>query len=326
MNLFATILQATAPVFGLLLVGAFFRSRNWLNPDTDQRIMQLLLNVFYPALIVTSIIGNKSLSTGGNVIAAPVIGAVTILLGLFFCLKLSPLFGMKLGSDQRTFAFSAGIYNYGYTPIYLIQNLYPDSDMIGVLFVHNLGVELVFWSIGILILTGGLGKNWAKKLLSPPLLGLFLGLFINLSGLHGWLSGDAPALFSASYKVSCQIVSALGGCAVTLGIVVCGSSLWDAAKSTCLWKQLNVSLAACVLRLGLLPLFFLAIAVWAPISHELKVVVIIQSAMPSALFPFVLIRYYGANSDIGLRTVLSTTLVSLVTIPLWISLGLWLIA
>jgi predicted permease len=75
----------------------------------------------------------------------------------------------------------------------------------------------------------------------------------------------------------------------------------------------------------LLPLSFLVVAKHLPASAELKHVLVLQAAMPSAVFPIVMARHFGGDPPTALRVVLSTSLVGLVTIPLWVRFGLsWL--
>jgi predicted permease len=74
-----------------------------------------------------------------------------------------------------------------------------------------------------------------------------------------------------------------------------------------------------------LPLAFLLIAAWIPASRELKSVIIVQAAMPGAVIPVLLARHYRGHPVTALRVALSTALLSLVTIPLWISLGMTLL-
>jgi predicted permease len=80
-----------------------------------------------------------------------------------------------------------------------------------------------------------------------------------------------------------------------------------------------------LLRLGLLPLGMLLLAMVLPCSVELKRVVAIQAAMPAATFPIVLARHYDGDTGVGTWIVLSSSLVSLITIPLWIPAGLHLL-
>jgi len=71
-----------------------------------------------------------------------------------------------------------------------------------------------------------------------------------------------------------------------------------------------------------LPLLFLVAAKYLPLTVELKRVLVLEAAMPSAVFPIVLSKHYGGDPPTAVRVVLATTAVSLVTIPLWIRFGM----
>jgi predicted permease len=85
-----------------------------------------------------------------------------------------------------------------------------------------------------------------------------------------------------------------------------------------------VSLAV-TLRQGLLPCVFIVVAWLLPVSAELKRVLVIQAAMPTAMIPIILARHYEGDPPTALRVAMGTTLVSIITIPLWLHSGLqWL--
>ena len=84
------------------------------------------------------------------------------------------------------------------------------------------------------------------------------------------------------------------------------------------WK---ISVGGVFVRLVLLSVMLLAAAKWLPISLELKQVLVVQAGMPSAMFPIVLSRHYGGETNVAILMVLSTTVVSLVSMPLIISFG-----
>jgi predicted permease len=58
------------------------------------------------------------------------------------------------------------------------------------------------------------------------------------------------------------------------------------------------------------------------LSVELKRVILIQAAMPAGIMPIVLARHYGGETGVAIRIVLATTIASVITMPLWIHLGI----
>jgi predicted permease len=88
------------------------------------------------------------------------------------------------------------------------------------------------------------------------------------------------------------------------------------------WRVIG---SAALLRVGLLPILFLLVAKFLPASLELKRVIVLEAAMPAAVFPIVMARHYAGDPATAMRVVIGTTVVGLVTIPLWIRLGMqWL--
>jgi predicted permease len=87
----------------------------------------------------------------------------------------------------------------------------------------------------------------------------------------------------------------------------------------------NIAVAACVVRLGIMPVLMLCFARFLPCSVELKRVLVVEAAMPSAVFPIIMARYYGGQPLTAVQVVLATTAVGLVACPLWIRAGFaWL--
>jgi len=71
-----------------------------------------------------------------------------------------------------------------------------------------------------------------------------------------------------------------------------------------------------------LPSLFLLLIKLLPLSPELKRVLIIQAAMPSAVMPIVLSRLYNGDPPTAIRVVMGTSVLGLITIPLWLRFGI----
>lgn len=59
-----------------------------------------------------------------------------------------------------------------------------------------------------------------------------------------------------------------------------------------------------------------------PCPIELKRVLVVQAAMPSAVLPITVARHYGGIPVTAVQIVLGTTAISVFTCPLWIRAGL----
>src|SRR5258708_21819176 len=245
MTSYWNLLGLIAPVFIIIAVGVVARRAQWLTPEADASLLKLVVNLLYPALIFESVLGNAALRTPSNLIWAPLVGFVTIVLGFGVAWWAGKGVGLSVGTGLRTFAFAVGIYNYGYIPVPLMGGLFGREE-VGVVLVHNVGCEAAIWTVGILVLAGlSIREGW-RKLLNAPVVSLVLALIGNL--LH--LDQRLPVFVLNS-------IHALAQCAIPVGLLVIGATLDEhLAKPQELFNP-KITLSACFLRLGILPIAFL---------------------------------------------------------------------
>lgn len=310
MNEYWTVLSAALPVFLVMMIGGGVRRANWLTEEADHSLMRVVVNLLIPALIFDSLLGNPALDQTQNIIVAPIIGFGTIVGGLFISYWVAPLFGAAESIRRRTFGFVLGIYNYGYVPIPLILLLF-DRETLGVLFLHNLGVEVAIWTIGVALLRGQSGGGSFRAIINPPILSVFAGLAAHFAGLHHYL----PEFVSTS-------INLLGVSSIPLALLLIGATMADNIGEFDPKRGGRTVLGALLLRLGVFALLFLLLAVVLPVSQELKRVIVLQAAMPAATFPLIMTKHYGGHVATALRAVFWTSFVGLITIPIWIRLGL----
>src|SRR6185369_3379501 len=123
-----------------MAAGWLIRRIGWLTEEADASLLRVIVNLLYPCLILDTILGNPAMAKMGNVLLAPVVGFVTVAMGYGLSYAAAPLFGAREPRERRTFAFTTGIYNYGYLALPIAQTRFG-SETSGVLFIHNLGVE-----------------------------------------------------------------------------------------------------------------------------------------------------------------------------------------
>jgi len=310
MSEFQTVLGAVVPIFVITGVGLIIRRLNWLTEEADQSLLRININLLMPCLILDKAIGNPALSEMRNLLLAPLVGFVTLGLGLFLAFASRPLHAITEAPARRTFAFSVGLYNYGYVPLPLALLLF-DERTAGVLFVHNVGVEIGVWTLGVVILTGQrVGRDW-RKIVNAPLVAIVLAIVFNAVGWHKFI----PGLVLTG-------IHWLGECAVPMALILIGAIVADHLHefhSASGWRVIGT---AVLLRIGILPVLFLLAAKYLPASVELKRVMVLQAAMPAAVFPIILARHYGGNPPTAMRVVIGTSVIGLLTIPLWIRFGM----
>jgi len=303
---FANILLAAIPVFLIVGVGYCTRIFSVVNDDSEQSIMKLIVNVLYPCFIITSISGSETLKQV-DVVASSIaagfgltVAALLIAKGLGHAMKIEPVDGIN------TFCVSTAIQNYGFIPIPLIKALFGEraTETLGVMFVHNLGLELAMWTIAIVLLSGTMKGAW-RRLINGPTIAIIAGLFLNFSGLYELIPGFVA-----------NAIHDIGQCSIPMGLILAGATLAGVMQKEKWNINPKVIAGSLAIRFAIMPLIFLFVASLVSFSPELRNVLIVEAAMPAAIFPIVLAKHFGGKPAIAVQVCVVTTLVSLLATPL----------
>jgi malate permease and related proteins len=304
---YVSILTAILPVYLTMLAGGLLRKTGVLPKESDVGLMRLAVNFLFPCLILERMVGNEALLDPGRVALGAVLGFSLVALGIGLAYLAGPWVGLKVGQGRRTFAMANGIQNYGFVAIPVMSALFPGKTTLGVMFTFALGIEIAVWTLAVGVLTG-LGKAPWKALLSAPVVAILSALVLNAAGVGPHI----PAVVHSWLHY-------VGDCYVPLSVLLIGATTADLLGQ----EKMNWGVACLspILRLGVVPLAFFAAARWLPVGTELQRVLLVQGAMPSAVFGIVLARMYGGHPATAVQVVLSTTLISTITTPLVLKAG-----
>ena len=307
---YPALLGAVTPTFVVLACGFALRRFHGLRREADASLLTIAVNFLYPCFIADTILRSTALRDLGTVAVAPVVGFSLLLLCFGVASLSSKLLRLKWPQPARTFAFSAAVPNWGYLPIPLVQQLFG-TNTTGVLFVHNIGLELALWSVGVWLLSGS--GSW-RQVLTIPFFAILGALALNFAHVAEWLP---PAMLDS--------LRYLGQAAIPLSLLLTGATLADALLSLHDDRRPMITVTGCIVRAALLPPLFLAAARWLPLSPDLRRVLAVQAAMPCAMVPVLLSRYFRGDVGTATQIVLASTALGLLTIPFWLQIGLsWL--
>ena len=309
---FFDLFFAIVPLFLVGVMGMWFRKHGAMAIHADTTMLWLLINLFTPCLIIDSFLGNKALVDINSVSVAPILGFITVVIGL--ALSYLALRFLKLQTNQQgTFALCVSLYNYGYFPIPLIM-LFFDKSVLGMLFVFNVGLEFAVWTLGLMTLTGRSSLLTSlKQALTPPLIAVVFSFIVNL-----WTEGE-PLPLGVS-----RVIHMIGQATIPMALLLVGATIYDYAPTMRDSHPVVPVIVGVVLRLLVIPLIFLGMAVFLPMPRDLKTVLCIQAGMPSAVFPIILVKRYGGDPQLAIRIIVATSLLCLFTMPAWVSLALGL--
>lgn len=305
------VLTAVIPIFLIIVLGYGARRMHLFTEAAETALMRVITKLLYPCLVLSFVIGNPALQQIDGVWIPPLIGFSTTVIGYIIGLIVFRWFCTGSKKDRRTFAFCTGLPNYGYFPIPIVAQLF-DRETMGILLVHNIGVEVALWSVGVgYLMTTGPAKGLLLRIMNPPLIALIIGLIINFSGLAPMI----PPYCMETFEL-------LGNCAIPLGLLLIGASFYALMKTHGLQTNWRIPLIGMLLRMALFPLLFCIFIAYNSLPPALNHVLVVQAAMPCAVFPIVLTRLYKGSTAIACKMALSTTLLGLISIPLWIHFGL----
>ncbi|MDF2376870.1 MAG: AEC family transporter [Verrucomicrobiales bacterium] len=304
-----TILSATLPVFLVMGIGFGFHRRGWLGEEVEVGVMKLGLNLLFPCFILTLVPGNPALKTLPPAIWAIGLGFVLVVTGIAVAWVVAKAGRIKKGHGLRTFAISAGIQNYGFLTLPIVVGLFPDNPgPAGLVFVHGIGVEIAMWTVGLSVMSG---KAGFKSIINGPFVAVTLALILNYTGLFRFIPG-----------IAATTMEMLGRCAVPMAIFMIGATIGRYFKRGIFHDAFRVAALSVIVRLGIVSCVILAAAKFLPAPPDLQRLLVVQAAMPAAVFPIVLARLFGGQPQVAIQVVLSTSLVGIVTAPLVIAWGL----
>jgi predicted permease len=332
---FSVALAAILSVFCIVGAGIIFRRSGRLTQEAEQPLLRLTIDLLLPCLIFDRVLKTDAFSNPQNLWLPPMLGFGLVALGVLFGLGVALLStrynGLATWKQRRTFAGCVGNYNYGYVPIPLIIAMFPDDDRIlGVLFVQNLGTEIAVWTVVLFTLMGKVNRKSLWHLINGPSIAIVLSVSLNLLGNSRFVPDAFHEHIAPCFDFLLLAMHLLGLASIPLSIILIGAIFADHFHREELKKRrattLKIAFWSILIRLIAMPSIFISLAVWLPCTMEIKQVLIIHGAMGSAIFPMVLAKHYGGDPQTAFDTILSNSLLSVLTLPLWIAVGLQLIS
>ena len=319
---FEIIMKAVLPVYLLVGVGFILHRFKVIYPEMEKGMLKLVIHCLYPCLILDKTLGNSLVRQPEIVGWGIGLGLGLVCCGMLVATIIGSLFGLKSGQGKRTFTLATGVQNYGYMAIPILAALFvvgDNDEVFGVLFIHSLGVEIGIWFIGLMVMTGSVMIS-PRLLLNGPIISVVLGVVLSWSEAWRFFDLNNGPIVGSVLR---QAMSWMGLCAFPIGILLIGSTM---AGLTGKGKIcLRTSLAGTLVRILIMPCVILAAAYFLPIATSLKQVLVVQASMPAAVTPIIVARHYGGRPGTAVQVVVATSILALLTMPLWISYGVRLL-
>ncbi|GAB0117191.1 AEC family transporter [Acidisoma sp. 7E03] len=307
------------PIFALIFVGLFCRRMNVLGPQATRELNRFVVYLALPALLfdIMAHASWKALDQPGF------IGAFTLSCFIVFAVTIAlRLRGGRHLADVGIDGLNAAYANTGFIGFPLSLLVWGHSSLTLTTIAAIITVCVLF-AVAIVIIEIGLqteshplhlARKVALSLVKNPLLvSPVLGALWAASGVP--LPGSAETFFKL-------LGEAASPCAlVALGLFL-GERRVTATVPAARPSDLRGSLLLVGLKLLLHPLVAWVLAVWVfrlpPAVTQLTVV---MAALPTGTGPFMLAEFYGREARVTANAILLSTILSLVTVSLYLAWG-----
>ncbi len=308
------LIQAIEGVLTLILmglVGYMLAYKKWFTPETKAIIPKLVNYVSLPLFLLYSLVH----AFHRDELIHLVYGALVPLLSMIVCFVLSLFLGRLLHINKK----HIGIFHAAFTTSNSIFIGLPvtlalfGEKAIPYTLLYFFANTTFFWTIGNYALSGDSGqakvklfsRSTVKRIFSGPIIGFLTAVIFIL------LNIQIPAFIL-------NAVQYLGNMTTPLALILIGITLYgmDLKKI-----RLNRDLLWVLLgRFVISPLSIMMVAYFIPIPALMYKVFVIMASLPAMIQIVVLSSFYKTDTEYATVVVSASTLLSIVTIPIFMLL------
>ncbi|HVI42493.1 MAG TPA: AEC family transporter [Anaerovoracaceae bacterium] len=292
-------------VFSISFIGYAANKIKWLPAESTKYLSLLLINIASPCLVLYSM-SQEELTAA--TIASVLQVAGLMLLALVTATGIS-LFAVKImkvpASDRGVYRTLLVLTNSGFMGFPLSLAVFGEKGLF-LMIIANAVFTLYTYSVGVIMLISGKDekltlKTAIKSMASIPVVASAIGLLIFAFGIQ------LPPLLE-------NFLDTVGGITIPLSMIIIGIQLAESkTKEVLNNKHLFETL---ILKLVVFPAILFGIFMWIPVNPFVFCIVIFAMAMPSAAIIPVLSEIYDTNAKLAAQAVFTTTMFSLITIPI----------
>ena len=291
--------QQVIVLFLLIGTGAAAVKTGVLKPENKQALSNLLVYIIVPAMIINSYRMDFSMEILHNLLAAFGMSILAICIGMGITLVLT-----ARRKDSRTpiFRFACIFSNAAYMGFPLISALFGSEGLLyasAYVTVFN----ILLWTVGYGFVSGSSDpKDVARSLLHTPVLyAMVIGLAVYL------LQIPLPAILTQPLELLANVNTPLS--MLITGMLIAAGNLRSIVGDAHIWQLAAV-------RMVLIPFVCLALFGLLGFHGMAAQVVVLLECCPAAAITSVFAVQFGHDESFAAGSVVLTTLLSIVSLPL----------
>lgn len=301
--MFINVLSQVVILMLLILLGFILTKCKILTDEGIKSMTDMVLLLVTPCVIIKSFMREFDKTALKNLLISFLI-AVLVHIGFIFIATV--FMRAKNISSQRVLRFGVIFTNCGYMSLPLQQALLgEDGVFFGSSFIAIF--NLFVWSYGVLLMTGDRKYLTPKKLfINPGLIGIALGLIIFLFSIPIPEIIKEPISYMAALNTPLPMI--------IIGFHLANSKLSEEIRNP-------QCLKAIIVRLFLMPLLALGVMYLLGVRGNMLISSTISCCAPTAAITTMFSAKYSADTSLSVSIVSLTTVVSLISIPLIVTLA-----
>ncbi len=313
MEVFYQTLNQMLMMFGLIAVGFVLRRTKKVPESAGVTLAKLETYLFVPALSLYTQMTRCTVKTFSENADLILYGTVIITISIIVAYPLSRIFIKKKETSpekeyrRSIYKYAMAFTNFGFMGNFMVLEIFGEEMFFKYsLFTFSLAILCNAWGLFILIpkdRNASIWQNLKKGLLTPPLIGIVLGILLGLMGLSDYVPDFVVRGIDTLGK--CQGPVAM----VLTGIVIGGYSIRKLVTNR------KVYLAS-LFRLILIPSVIIAALKLMGADQEIIILALVAFATPLGLNTVIFPAAYGGETKTGASMAVVSHLISVATIPL----------
>ncbi len=292
-------LQGT--LFAMMLIGAWLKKRGIIDENGKKCLTDLCVNMVIPCNIFKSCLIEFNM---GIFKSCAMLLLSAILLQLL-CLTLNKfVFNRYQPQQKKVLQYCTIVPMSGFLGNPIAEGIY---DELGVLYtsIFLIPMRVVMWSVGTTYFVADAEVDKKKVLKNvathPCLVAIYLGLFFMITQIQ------LPSVVT-------ETVRYIGNCNSALTMFIVGTILAD-VKLTTIFNRDTITFS--VFRLAILPAIALGVGRLLGLDSVSLGVSVLMTGMPAGATAAIFAARYKSDAPFATKCVVMTTLVSMITLPLW---------
>lgn len=283
----------------LMAVGLLLAKFRVLTKETRKILSDFSFSIFLPCSILKSYLTSMDISVLKN---CSLLLMVATLLQVLYVVINKVCYRRQPAEHVPFLRYMTLCSNSGFLGAAISQGLYGDF---GLLYnsIFMLPQRIFMWTIGMSYFRGKEIEKGSllKAIFHPCLSAMYIGLVLTLTGI------TLPAVVQNGVK-------SIGDCMIPVAMLITGSILADMNPKDFLdWESVYFS----VIRLFGLPMMAYLCCKWIPMDEIAKSIAVLMAGMPAATVTVLFAAKYNGDVRFATKCVVLTTMLSIITIPLW---------